>query len=142
MTTQFAEVAALPSHPVLRSIGAVFAGFAAIAVLSTVADAVMHAVGIYPTDTTQVPSDLLLGVALAYRTAFGVLAGFIAAALAPNHPLRHALVLGGIGVAVSTAGAIAMWNVGPHWYPIAVALICLPSALLGASLQRKRAATR
>ena len=62
--------------------------------------------------------------------------------LAPNHPLRHALVLGGIGVAVSTAGAIAMWNVGPHWYPIAVAVICLPSALLGASLQRKRAAAR
>jgi hypothetical protein len=43
---------------------------------------------------------------------------------------------------VSTAGAVAMWNVGPHWYPIAVALICLPSAMIGASLQLKRPVAR
>ena len=140
MTTQFAEIA-VPSHPVLRSVGAVFAGFAAIAVLSTIADAAMHAAGIYP-DTAQGPSDALFGMALAYRTLFGVIAGFIAAVLAPNHPMRHAVVLGGIGVAVSTAGAVAMWNVGPHWYPIAVALICLPSAMVGASLQLKRPVAR
>ena len=140
MTTQFAEIA-VPSHPVLRSVGAVFAGFAAIAVLSTIADAAMHAAGIYP-DTAQGSSDSLFGMALAYRTLFGVIAGFIAAALAPNHPMRHAVVLGGIGVAVSTAGAVAMWNVGPHWYPIAVALICLPSAMIGASLQLKRPVAR
>ena len=140
MTTQFAEIA-VPSHPVLRSVGAVFAGFAAIAVLSTIADAAMHAAGIYP-DTAQGSSDSLFGMALAYRTLFGVIAGFIAAALAPNHPMRHAVVLGGIGVAVSTAGAVAMWNVGPHWYPIAVALICLPSAMIGASLQHKRPVAR
>ena len=140
MTTQFAEIA-VPSHPVLRSVGAVFAGFAAIAVLSTIADAAMHAAGIYP-DTAQGSSDALFGMALAYRTLFGVIAGFIAAALAPNHPMRHAVVLGGIGVAVSTAGAVAMWNVGPHWYPIAVALICLPSAMIGASLQLKRPVAR
>ena len=141
MTTQFAEVAQ-PSHPVLRSIGAVFAGFAAIAVLSSAADAAMHAVGIYPSDAAQIPSDALFGVALAYRAVFGVFAGFITAALAPSRPMRHALVLGGIGVAVSVAGAIAMWNVGPHWYPIAVALICLPTAVIGASLQHKHAAAR
>ena len=82
MTTQFAEIA-VPSHPVLRSVGAVFAGFAAIAVLSTIADAAMHAAGIYP-DTAQGSSDSLFGMALAYRTLFGVIAGFIAAASPPT----------------------------------------------------------
>jgi hypothetical protein len=141
MTTQ-ATTIALPSRSAFRSIGAVLAGFAAIAVLSTLADLAMRGAGIYPADAAEAPSDVLFGLALAYRTVFGVLAGFIAAGLAPHHPMRHALVLGGIGVLVSVTGAITMWNVGPHWYPIGVVLICLPSAAVGALLQRKRAAGR
>jgi hypothetical protein len=51
----------------------------------------------------------------------------------------HALVLGVVGLALSTAGAVAMWNFGPHWYPIALALTALPCAWLGGVLYRPKA---
>ena len=50
----------------------------------------------------------------------------------------HALVLGVVGFVVSIAGAAATWNheppLGPHWYPIAVALISIPCAWLGGKI--------
>jgi hypothetical protein len=58
----------------------------------------------------------------------------LAARLAPSAPARHALILGGIGVLLSTLGAIAMWDHGPGWYSIANIVIALPCAWAGAKL--------
>jgi hypothetical protein len=133
MTLQLTDAAPLARHPMLRSIGAIAAGFATIAVLSTVGDQAMHNVGLYP---ERGMSDTMFAVALGYRALFGVLAGYVAARLAPNRKLGHAVVLGAIGLLLSTGGAVALWDAGPHWYPIAVALVCLPTAAIGASLVR------
>jgi ABC-type xylose transport system permease subunit len=53
--------------------------------------------------------------------------------------MRHALILGGIGFVLSTLGAIiaiTMADLGPAWYPIALALTALPCAWVGGALHR------
>jgi hypothetical protein len=80
--------------------------------------------------------------ALGYRTAYGVVGGYIAARLAPHSPMRHALVLGVIGFVLSAAGAfvaITKHDLGPAWYPIALALISIPTAWLGGFLHVRKA---
>jgi hypothetical protein len=114
----------------LRYPAAFIAGFASVAILSIATDAVLHSTGIYPTDGS-VGSDANLAFALAYRTAFTVLGGYIAARLAPAHGLRLSIILGLVGTLAATAGAIAMWNVGHQWYPVALAALALPSTALG-----------
>lgn len=121
----------------LRRAGAVFAGLLAIVVLSTAADAVLHATGVYP-PFPQRMADGLFVVATAYRVVFGVLGCYVAARLAPDHPMRHALALGGIGTVLSTAGAVAMWAYGPAWYSLAIVAISFPCAWVGGRLAMRR----
>lgn len=121
---------------VLRRIGAVVAGLLVIVVLSTAADAVLHATGVYP-PFPQRMSDALFGLATAYRVAFGIAGCYLTARLAPDRPMRHALALGGIGTVLSTAGALAMWEYGPAWYSLAIIAISLPCAWIGARLYER-----
>ncbi len=90
--------------------------------------------------------DALFLVATAYRTIYGVLAGYIAARLAPDRPMQHALALGVIGVLASLGGTIATWNrgpeFGPKWYPITLIVLAIPCAWLGGALHRRRHAGR
>ncbi len=127
----------------LRSVGAVIAGFAVVVVLSTATDAVLHAAKIYPPPQEGLHDPLLNLLALSYRCVFTLAGGWVTARLAPNTPLRHAFVLGLLGTAAGTAGVIATWNLGlgPHWYPIALAVTGLPLCWLGGLLAvRGRAA--
>ena len=119
-----------PSLRWLRYAGAFVAGFATVAVLSMATDAVLHSTGVYPTDGS-VGSDANLAFALAYRTAFTVLGGFVAAWLAPANKLRLAIILGAVGTVFAVLGAVAMWSVGHNWYPVALAALALPSTTLG-----------
>ena len=114
----------------LRYAGAFVAGFATVATLSMATDAVLHASNIYPNDGTA-GSDANLAVALAYRTAFTVLGGAVAARLAPAHKLRMSIILGAIGTVFAILGAVAMWHLGHNWYPVALAALALPSTTLG-----------
>ena len=79
-------------------------------------------------------SDGLFAVAAAYRLVIGVAGSYLTARLAPDHPTRHALVLGAIGVVLGTLGAVAMWNAGPPSYPLMVIAMTLPCAWAGAKL--------
>lgn len=136
MTMQLTETR--PARSALRSVGAVVAGFLTIGVLSTAADQFFHATGVFPPDGQPMYDGGLFALALGYRTLFGILAGYVTARLAPSRPLRHALALGVVGVVLSTIGAVTMGDMGPGWYSIAVILICLPTAWLGATLQTRR----
>ena len=121
-------------HLALRRAGAVFAGLLTIVILSTATDAVLHAAGVYP-PYPQRMADALFLLATAYRIVFAIAAGYVAARLAPDQPMRHALVLGAIGVVLSTAGAAAMWELGPGWYSLAIIAIALPCSWAGARLR-------
>jgi hypothetical protein len=111
----------------LRYTGAFVAGFATVAILSMATDAVLHATNVYPNDGTT-GGDGALAFALAYRTVYTVLGGYVAARLAPAHGLRLSVILGTIA---ATAGAMAMWHLGSTWYPVALAALALPSTTLG-----------
>jgi len=122
-----------------RRIGAVLAGFVIIVVLSIATDAVLHTTGIFPPHG-ELMTDALYVLALAYRMVYSVAGSNVTARLAPDHPLRHALVLGGIGAVLSSIGAAAMWDAGPGWYPLSLVVIALPCAWVGAWLHAGRAA--
>jgi len=80
----------------------------------------------------------MLVLALAYRSIYAVAGGYVTAMLAPNRPMRLAIILGIIGVVVSILGAIATWGkeLSPHWYPIALIITALPCAWLGGKLKK------
>lgn len=117
----------------LRSIGAVFAGLAVIFALSLGTDAILHAAGIYP-PWGRTMSDPLFGLATAYRIVYGILGCFIAGRLAPYRPMAHATALGAFGLFFSTAGALAMGDMGPRWYALAIIAINFPCTWIGGKL--------
>ena len=69
------------SHPRLRTTWALVAGFGAVFVLSSAADAILHALNYYPNDGTA-GTDGELAVALAYRTLFTIIGGAITGLIA------------------------------------------------------------
>src|SRR5262249_16333869 len=100
---------------------------------------------VFPRPGEPMPASLWL-LATAYRVLFSVLGCGITAWLAPDRPMRHALILGFIGVLISTAGTVATWDkgpgFGPKWYPIGLILVALPCAWLGGQLATKRQGAR
>jgi hypothetical protein len=129
-----------PKTPLLgRARGAlsVFAGLVVIFAVTTATDVVLHTTGVFPPVGERM-SDALFGLATAYRILYGVLGCYVAARLAPERPMRHALVLGGIGLLLGTMGAIAMWDCGPAWYSLAVIGIAMPCAWLGGRVRERQ----
>ena len=122
----------------LRRMGALFTGLVAIFVLSLGTDAALHAAGVFPA-WGQPMSDALFLLATVYRTVYGVAGCYLAARLAPDRPMRHALALGVVGLVLSSAGAAATWDrgpeFGPHWYPLALIATALPCAWVGGLLR-------
>jgi len=133
-----------PPRRIGRSIGAVLAGFVAVVVLSLSTDMVLHATGVFP-PWGQAMSDALFVLATLYRTIYSVAGSYIAARLAPDRPMTHALALGVVGLAVSIAGTLATWNqgpeFGPHWYPLALVALAMPCAWVGGLLHGRRPAS-
>ena len=123
---------------IIRSIGAMLAGFLAIVILSIGTDMVLHATGVFP-PFGEPMADALFLLATAYRIIYGVAGGYIAARLAPDRPMQHALVYGVVGLASSIAGTVATWNAGPafgpRWYPLALVATAMPCAWAGGRLR-------
>lgn len=126
------------SRNVPRSIGSVVAGIFVGVALSIVTDILLRAAGIFPALGVRMADSLLL-LATAYRTVYSVLAAYVTARLAPSRPMFHALIGAVIGIVVSTIGAIVTWNAGPqygpHWYPIALIVLALPTAWAGGRIR-------
>lgn len=132
-----------PPRQLGRSFLALLAGMLASIILSIGTDVSMHAIGLLPALGEPASSPMLL-VATLYRSVYGVIGSYIAARLAPSQPMTHALILGFLGFVVSLIGAVVTWNkgpaFGPHWYPVALIVLALPTAWLGGKLFLARAA--
>jgi hypothetical protein len=128
-----------------RTIGAVLAGIVAGVVLTLGTDAVLHAIGVFP-PWGQPTGDMPLLLATVYRTVYGILAAYITARLAPYRPMTHALAGGIVGVVVSIVGTVVTWNkgpaFGPHWYPLALIVLAMPSAWAGGKLHEMQLRAR
>lgn len=112
-------------HSSMKSVVAIFSGFMLVVLLSVATDALFFG------RTETGISDQRLSLALAYRCLYAIAGSYVAAAMAPNRPLVHALVLGGVGVALAIAGAVMNWDRGQHWYPLALIVTALPCAWVG-----------
>src|SRR5881394_3040231 len=103
-----------PNRNTLRRAGAVLAGLAVIFILSTAADVVLHATGVFP-PWGQPMDDSLFALATAYRVVFSIAGCYLTARMAPDRPMQHALALGVAGFVLSIAGTVATWNRGPEF---------------------------
>ncbi|KAA6462017.1 hypothetical protein DYQ86_10335 [Acidobacteria bacterium AB60] len=127
---------AVSSRRIGRSILALLAGFVVNVALSVITDFALQAAGVLPVIGRGTMNDSQCALAAAYRALFSVISSYVVARLAPYRPMEHALVGAGIGMVLATAGAAATWNrgLGPHWYPVALIAVALPSGWAGARL--------
>ena len=141
MTTPMAR-ARTPSRRWGRSAAAVLLGFVTVVVLSLGTDQPLHVLKVYPPWGEPMHDPGLNLLALAYRCVYGVVGSYIMARLAPHSPIDHVWIRAAIGFILSLAGAIATipLNLGPAWYPIALAVSALPTAWIGGTLYLRRQA--
>src|ERR1700755_845635 len=97
------------SRGVGRGVGAVVGGIMVGFALTVITDVVLHATGVFP-PWGQPVGDRPLMLATLYRIIYGAVSGYVAARLAAEEPMRHALIVGGIGFVLSFVGALATWN--------------------------------
>jgi len=124
---------------ILRPIGPVLAGVSAVIILSTATDLALQACGVFPPLGEPMGEALLL-LATAHRSAYAIVGSYIAAMNAPDRPMRNALAVGTVGFALSIAGAVMTWGVGPAWYELALVAIAMPGAWVGGRLHGVRGA--
>ena len=126
-----------------RSVWAVVAGILVIISVTTVVDALLHAVDVFP-PLAQPIDDRLALLATSYRIVISVGGAWLTARLAPDRPMRHAMILGYCGVVLGSIGLIATWNLGlgPRWYPVALVVLAIPQCWAGGKLYMLKAAKR
>lgn len=117
----------------LKSIGAILAGFLVGVALSYSIDAILRKAEILNDPFTFNPSWLVIVVIL-YRFASNVIGCYVIAWLAPNKPMKHVIIMGIIGTVLSLTGAATMWDYAVVWYNIAIILMSIPSAWVGGKL--------
>jgi len=124
-----------------RSILAIFAGFVVVVVLSLGADEVFHLLKVYPPWGVPMYEPGLNLLALTYRGIFTMIGGYITARLAPSAPMTHVLVGCGIGLVLGGLGVVAATtaDLGPIWYPVAVAVSGPVLNWVGGLIQTRRA---
>jgi hypothetical protein len=136
MTTATSTISVPRARPG-RSTAAVFLGFISVVVFSLGTDQVLHVIDVYPPWGEPMWNPSLNLLALSYRTVYSIGAGYITASLAPHTPMRHVRIVGAIGFAAGSVGAItaiSLADFGPNWYPIALALTSYHAVWIGGVL--------
>jgi hypothetical protein len=125
----------------MKSTVAVIAGALTSILLALATDALMRSAGFFPAHGPAMRSSDFL-FATAYRTVYGIAGAYLTARLAPSRPMLHAMILGMLALAASIVGAAVTWNtvppLGPHWYPVALVVLALPTAWAGGWLAAAR----
>jgi hypothetical protein len=120
----------------MRSIWAVVAGFLFILVLSLGADAIVAAISPRLFNASGGTTNLvILWMMTIYVGVFAIVGSYLTARLAPSHPMRHALILGALGLITSLILTMRVWNVNPAWYNILNLVLVMPYAWLGGRLR-------
>jgi hypothetical protein len=125
---------------ILKSIGAVFAGFIVIVLLSIITDFIVEKLGLFPdANHPELYSQLMLVIALFYRLVYAVIGGYITAKLAPSSPMVHVAALGVVGTLAGILGSVANMDKtlpGTEWYPVALIILSIPALWLGGHFKR------
>ncbi len=126
-----------------KSIWAVVAGVLVIIVVTTLVDIVLHAAGVFP-PMDQPINDPLALLATSYRIVISVGGAWLTARLAPDRPMKHAIILGYVGVVLGLVGVVATWNLGlgPRWYPISLVVLAIPQCWAGGRIYEMQSGKR
>ena len=111
------------------------AGVLVIIVVTTLVDIILHATGVFPPMNQPINNALAL-LATSYRIAISVGGAWLTARLAPEKPMKHAIILGCVGVVLGLVGVVATWNLGlgPRWYPISLVVLAIPQCWVGGKI--------
>jgi hypothetical protein len=125
----------------VRSVVAVVVGFVVIGVLAMGTNALLKATmpGVFAPDGRVDSVPWLLFIQL-YVLAYAVFGCWLAARLAPNGAMRHALILGVLGLAFNIAGTVALWDLMPAWYHIVALALVMPAAWVGGWIRERQLA--
>src|SRR6266498_5680828 len=126
-----------------RSILAVVTGLLVIIVVTTLVDIVLHAIGVFP-PIDQPINDALALLATSYRIVISVGGAWLTARLAPEEPMKHAMILGYVGTVLGLVGVVTTWNLGlgPRWYPISLAVLAIPQCWAGGRIYEMQSGKR
>ena len=120
----------------LRNILSVVAGFVVWTVLwlasnAAVTAAVPNAFG----EDGATDSAGILVLFLVLSVVFSIVAGYLCVRLARKKPMRYALILGVLLLAVGIFVQIQFWDVMPVWYHLLFLTLLIPGVLIGAKRQ-------
>lgn len=116
----------------LRSIGAVVAGYLVIAI----AIIVMFVIA-FP-DPTVIPGMGFMIFSLIYGFLFGILGGWVCGLIAQRAEVKHAAVIAAIGILISVLTMIFAPAKEPMWYQIANMVLLTIALLIGGWLRTQQ----
>jgi hypothetical protein len=117
---------------ILKSIGAIFAGFITIGILSGVTSALLVNAGVFPHGKLPLNGSplVIIGI-LGYQAVFYFVGCYVTAKLAPLKPFRHVLILGGLGALLNLLSALGMKDdAASLWFFLVLAGLSLSIAWL------------
>jgi hypothetical protein len=124
--------------PIARSVLAVVVGFLLIGALAFGAGAALQAAGIQPPPGEPMTDLGPVLLETAYVAVFAIAGCWVAAWLAPDRPMRHALILGFLGLAFNLMGAAATWGQRPVWAVVLNLALVMPYAWIGGRLRERQ----
>ncbi len=124
---------------ILKSIGAVLAGILANAILAVGTDAILIQSGLAPAYSESQPwPTTSLAIATIYRILYGIAGGYITAMAAPQHPMKHVIILGILGTVATLVGLLSHLNQPDTWYPAILAITAFPTCWVGGKVFHKQ----
>ena len=125
----------------LRSVIAIVAGFLLIGAASFGTDMLLRVSlpELFDANGSTQSTGLLLFTML-YVGVYATLGCYLTAVMAPSRPMKHALILGVLGLIFTFVGTMAQWDTAPALYHIASLLLVMPYAWLGGRLREKQLA--
>lgn len=124
--------------PIIRSILAIVLGFMFIAALAGITGGALASAGIMPAGSEPVTDTGLVLLETAYVAIFAIAGCWLAARLAPDRPMRHALILGFLGLVFNVIAAAATWGLRPAWAIVLNLALVMPYAWIGGRLGEQR----
>lgn len=119
----------------IKSAGAVFAGFAAWSLLWIAGNAAARSVWPDAFDSTGMTTDngLLVGF-LIYSVVLSVVSGLLTGSVAGRSRIAHGSVTGLLLLVVGIGVQSSIWDAMPLWYHLPFLVAILPATLIGARL--------
>lgn len=125
----------------VRSLVAVLVGFFLIGALASGGEVLVRQLVPSAYDPAGRMTSLpLLALTQAYVALFAITGCYVCARLAPHHPLRHAMILGVLGLLFNLYGSYVRWTDVPAWFHAVGLGLTLPYAYIGGWLREREVA--